>query len=64
MANSEPTGKHGTVIAINERRDISQEREMQELVKVNREMTEKEKARTMEYLKDQEGNNRVDYKKD
>jgi hypothetical protein len=56
MANSEPTGKHGTVIAMNERKDVSQEPEMQELFEVNREMTEGEKARTMEYLKDKDGN--------
>lgn len=54
MANIEPTGKHGTVIAINERRDISQEPKMQELVEVNHGMTEDEKERTIEHLKDSE----------
>lgn len=54
MANIEPIGKHGTVIAIHERMGISQELKMQNLVEVNHGMTEAEKERTMEYLKDSE----------
>lgn len=56
MTRNEQTGKHRTVIAINKRRDISQEPDMQELVEVNHGMTAKEKARTVEYLKDQKEN--------
>jgi hypothetical protein len=45
-----------TVIDRKEGQDISQEPEMQELVEINHEMTEGEKTRTVEYLKDQDGN--------
>jgi hypothetical protein len=64
MKNSEKIGKHGTVIAITEGKNISQEPEMKKLIEVDRAMTEEEKTRTEQYLKGQEGNNRVDYKKD
>jgi hypothetical protein len=47
-------GKHGPVIAIDESRDISQEPEMKKLAELDREMTEEEKARTKQYLKDKD----------
>lgn len=57
MKESGQFGKHGPVIAISEGRNISQEPKMKDLIEVDREMTEGEKERTEQYLKDQDGNN-------
>jgi hypothetical protein len=45
--------KHRSVLDRKGAQDISQEKEMQALVEVNRGMTEEEKARTVKYIKDQ-----------
>ncbi len=54
----------GTVIDRKKGQDISQEPEMQELVGVDCGMTEGEKTRTVDYLKDQEGNDKTNRKED
>ena len=50
------------VIDRKEEGQISQEPEMQELVEVNHEITEEEKARTVEYLKDCEESDNEEHK--
>lgn len=59
MKNSIQAGKHGAVIAIYERQNISQEPEIKTLIEVNREMTEKERIRTEQYLKEKDSNEKI-----
>jgi len=56
MKNGWRAGKHRPVIAIYERQNISQEPEIKTLIEVNREMTEKERVRTEQYLKEKDSN--------
>lgn len=52
MKNRWHRGKHRTVIAILENEDISQAPEFHRLVEVHAEMSEEEKDRTGEYLRE------------
>lgn len=52
MKNRWHNGKHRAVIAILEKEDISQAPEFHRLIEVHAEMSEEEKYRTGQYLKD------------
>ena len=54
MEESGQFGNDRTVIAIDEGRNILQEPDMAQLIEVEREMTEEERERTGQYLKDKD----------